>query len=155
MPDYEVGSILSTKSLVARFSLWQDWFVSTSETNIFYILFGNCSGQGRGVYTDNMYFNTISSIGIVGLFAYLFLLAKIVEVTIKNNNYSQIGLCLIIPLFAFSLFNLPNTFFMIYLPMLLTIGSNHEKIGWKRQPDTLCRSSDEFNVTTSNFSLVP
>ena len=118
------NNLYSTNSLNIRLNSWQSWSTNFFSQNILEIVFGNCRGQATGWATDNVYFEYLSSFGMIGLLLILRLLHLII-IRLKNKKdiYSKCGIASILTLFSFGIFNLPETFLMIYLPFLISFGS--------------------------------
>lgn len=118
-------NIYSSTSLDIRLNNWNNWYNNYFHQNIFEIFWGNCRGQSTGWGTDNMYLEYLSSFGIIGLLLIFKLFSLIVkQLKKKNDLYANIGLLFILTIFSFGMFNLPETFFMIYLPMLIAATNN-------------------------------
>lgn len=114
--------VSSSTSLGVRIAEWKIWLNSFLNRNIFEILFGNCSGQATGIVTDNVYMEYLSSFGIVGLIYFMRLFKYILKRVNSCLSYkAYIFSAFVASVFAFGIFNLPNTFFMIYLPMIYMV----------------------------------
>lgn len=119
--------VTSSASLKIRLEEWRVWKNCFFNRNIIEILFGNCRGQATGIPTDNIYMEYLSSFGIIGMILFLRLFVFILK-KINNsiNKMSELFLPFIASIFAFGIFNLPNTFFMIYMPMLFVVTINEK-----------------------------
>lgn len=116
------NSLLSIKSLNFRLEFWMQWFQNIKNRNIIELIFGNCSSQATGLISDNMYLDYLSAFGVVGLCSFVLLfIFNCKRLSNDHRIYSRILLPFSIIIFSFGIFNLPITFFMIYLPLMVSI----------------------------------
>lgn len=124
--------VSSSTSLGIRIAEWKIWLNSFLNRNIFEILFGNCSGQATGIVTDNIYMEYLSSFGIVGLIYFMRLFKYILKRVNSCLSYkAYVFSAFVASVFAFGIFNLPNTFFMIYLPMIYMVMNSEWSDGYE------------------------
>lgn len=126
--DDNVNSINSTVSLNIRMQSWIEWLNDFADKNIIVWLFGDCTSQSRDVVVDNIYLEYLGSFGLIGLLLFIVFICRIISKLIYNLNSNRVAIAFACSSFSFGILNLPATFYMIYLPYLIsTMGDYQQK----------------------------